>query len=142
MNKEKTYSEKLKDPRWVKLRKKVIERDNHICQLCYEEGALQVHHSQGYRVGLEPWEYELEELITLCPACHSRISDGIKRAQELIWEMAQNVNQIESLVILMEEVKNISPLLREKIADMVCWFNKTNQYRINLREEEEYGRIL
>ena len=137
--KEKSYAEKLKDPRWVKLRKQVIKRDNHSCQLCSEEGLLQVHHAWGYRVGLEPWEYNIDELITLCPDCHTKISNGVKRAIELVWEMAQNVNQIESLVVLMEELKSTYPIHREKIADMVHWFLDSRRHQDRLNEEKYYG---
>lgn len=126
--KQLSYAEKLKDPRWLELRKQVIERDKNICQLCYEEGVLQVHHAWGYRAGLEPWEYDINELITLCPNCHEKISDGVKRATELVWEMAQNVNQIQALVTLLEEIKLTTPLQRDKISAMVFSFTDYCRY--------------
>lgn len=65
----KTYSEKLKDPRWQKKRLEVFERAGWMCQLCGSEtSTLHVHHPK-YARAKEPWEYE--NLISLCENCHS-----------------------------------------------------------------------
>jgi hypothetical protein len=70
MMKKKTYSEKLKDPRWQKLRLKVFERDEFHCQVCGDdESPLAVHHLI-YMPNHEPWEYPLENFMTLCESCH------------------------------------------------------------------------
>lgn len=67
---KKTYSEKLRDPRWQKKRLSVLSRDNFTCQLCSDqETELHVHHKY-YTAGAEPWEYENEILITYCAHCH------------------------------------------------------------------------
>lgn len=66
----KTYSEKLKDPRWQKMRLQVMERDDFTCRDCKSKTeTLNVHHSH-YRKGAEPWDYEDRFLITLCEECH------------------------------------------------------------------------
>ena len=65
-----TYSEKLRDPRWQKMRLKIMERDKFACRKCFSEReTLNVHHKE-YRYGCEPWEYPAELLITLCEPCH------------------------------------------------------------------------
>ncbi len=65
------YREKLKDPRWQKLRLQVFERDCWMCQICYdEETTLAVHHRY-YNRNMEPWDYPLEALVTLCEDCHA-----------------------------------------------------------------------
>ena len=70
MNKKSEYSEKLRDPRWQKLRLQVFERDGWKCRNCGDsETTLAVHHKR-YQRGLEPWEYPLESLMTLCEECH------------------------------------------------------------------------
>ncbi len=81
-----TYSEKLRDPRWQKLRLKILERDNWRCVLC--SGAdknLQVHHVV-YRKK-EPWDYPEYLYQTLCEDCHEErhalldsIIDGLRVA--------------------------------------------------------------
>lgn len=66
----KTYSEKLRDPRWQKKRLEILDRDNWTCQNCGDEkSTLHVHHLD-YEKGLEPWDYEDEYLQTLCETCH------------------------------------------------------------------------
>ena len=68
--KQKSYAELLKDPRWQKKRLEIMQRDNFTCQHCLATGkSLQVHHLV-YEKGKKPWEYEDDELITLCENCH------------------------------------------------------------------------
>ena len=67
----KKYSEKLRDPRWQKKRLEVLERDEWMCQCCYDsESTLHVHHKY-YEKGNEPWEYPADSLLTLCDDCHN-----------------------------------------------------------------------
>lgn len=67
---KKSYAELLKDPRWQKKRLEIMQRDNFTCQHCLAtEKSLQVHHLV-YEKGKKPWEYENDELITLCERCH------------------------------------------------------------------------
>lgn len=65
------YSEKLKDPRWQKVRLQVFERDEWCCQRCFDsEATLNVHHCR-YEKGKDPWEYPLNNFVTLCENCHN-----------------------------------------------------------------------
>lgn len=65
------YHQKLLDPRWQKLRLQVLERDNWSCELCQDkETTLHIHHFC-YRTSGNPWESELDELITYCKHCHA-----------------------------------------------------------------------
>ena len=69
--KRKKYLEKLKDPRWQKIRLEVFERDAWTCQRCYDtETTLNIHHRY-YKDNTEPWDYPLESLVSLCENCHS-----------------------------------------------------------------------
>jgi hypothetical protein len=66
----KTYSEKLRDPKWQKKRLEVLQRDEFCCQLCNDkETELHIHHIF-YRKGKNPWEYNDNELVTYCKYCH------------------------------------------------------------------------
>jgi len=72
---KKTYSEKLKDPRWQKKRLEIFNRDKWKCKLCGDtETTLNVHHKE-YVNGKDPCEYESEKLITLCEHCHKEIEE-------------------------------------------------------------------
>jgi 5-methylcytosine-specific restriction endonuclease McrA len=64
------YLEKLKDPRWQKMRLKVMERDEWTCQRCCDdESTLYVHHLS-YSPQTDPWDYPIENFITVCEICH------------------------------------------------------------------------
>jgi hypothetical protein len=79
----KTYAEKLKDPRWQKKRLEIFERDKWTCQACGDTTqTLNVHH-RFYKSGLDPWEYNEVDLVTLCDNCH-----GIERDQRAEWEQS------------------------------------------------------
>lgn len=66
-----TYAEKLRDPRWQKLRLKILERDKWKCCACGDDTKnLQVHHL--YYAKLDPWEYPTECYQTLCEDCHDQ----------------------------------------------------------------------
>lgn len=97
-----TYLEKLQDPLWKAKRHWIIRQDGFHCRNCsapgvsqilkaktilregkkisFPEGTyiilesklkLNVHH-KCYINGKEPWEYEDDALITLCPECHKK----------------------------------------------------------------------
>jgi hypothetical protein len=77
--KEKTYSEKLKDPRWQKKRLEVLQNDEFTCQFCGDvETELHVHHKT-YVKGRQPWEYDLTNFVTCCKHCHT-IAEDLKKA--------------------------------------------------------------
>lgn len=64
------YSEKLRDPRWQKLRLQIFERDQWTCQFCgRRDKTLAVHHRY-YELDRYPWESSPAALITVCEICH------------------------------------------------------------------------
>lgn len=73
--KKMNYSEQLKSPLWQKKRLEIMQRDNFTCQDCGDtESQLQVHH-KSYTFGNNVWEYDNDNLITLCETCHSCLTD-------------------------------------------------------------------
>lgn len=65
------YSQKLRDPRWQKLRLKVFERDSFTCQDCSSTTeTLEVHHEK--YTARDPWDEPIENLKTVCTFCHTR----------------------------------------------------------------------
>lgn len=78
-----TYAQKLKDPRWQKVRLLVLERDNWCCTVCGDsESTLFVHHGY-YVAGKEPWEYPLECFHACCEPCHQS-ADAIREELKVL----------------------------------------------------------
>jgi len=68
MDRKEDYALYLKSPRWAELREEALIRDGRKCKLCASDCGLQVHHREYPKIlGSEP----LEDLVTLCSACHS-----------------------------------------------------------------------
>lgn len=71
-----TYSEKLKDPRWQKVRLRILDRDNFTCKACGDkDSTLHVHHLT-YEKDREPWDYPDTNFITMCWECHQYETDN------------------------------------------------------------------
>ena len=76
---KKSYSDKLRDPRWQKKRLEILNRDNWECKSCFDNvSTLHIHH-QYYLPKTEPWDHPDTCLITLCEDCHKQetIDKGI-----------------------------------------------------------------
>lgn len=72
MENKKTYSEKLRDPRWQKKRLEILNRDNFTCLLCQDsDSTLHVHHLSYHG---NPWDAPSDKLQTLCQDCHKVVS--------------------------------------------------------------------
>ncbi len=119
-----TYSEKLKDPRWQKKRLEVLESDGWTCQSCNEtELQLQVHHLK-YDFNKEPWDYNVDDLITLCCDCHESVTSWKKDIKKSIENLKPNsdmmffygtiirnisgmkLNQLRQVCLLTQQIKN------------------------------------
>jgi len=106
-----TYSEKLKDPRWICRRAALIAKNGHRCQECGQgaedgERTLQIHHV-AYIRGREPWDHPDEILICLCPTCHT---DRQVHDEEARFEFARLIAGLSSF-----QVYELSKKLRTKL---------------------------
>lgn len=80
---KKSYSDLLRHPLWQKKRLEIMRRDKWKCKKCGDdETTLNVHHKL-YINGNDPWEYENEDLITLCEDCHNQIERFKKESPEI-----------------------------------------------------------
>lgn len=68
------YNEYLNSDKWNNKRKKVLERDNYLCQACLTNPAQEVHHLTYNNIYDEP----LYELISVCKRCHIKIEEQKK----------------------------------------------------------------
>ena len=88
------YYEKLKDPRWQKMRLEVMQRDEFTCQGCLDAtSTLNVHHLI-YSDRGDPWDVATSSLITLCESCHEYETDR-RRASE--WELVKALRALRCL---------------------------------------------
>lgn len=101
-----TYSEKLKDPQWQKMRLKVMERDNWQCQSCGDKKlTLHIHHKI-YLKGKEPWESQESDLVTLCEKCHKYEKECRASFEEELLRVLRTkyfANQVLMLSVLLEK---------------------------------------
>lgn len=70
------YGKFLKTSYWLKVRKIILQRDNHKCVKCGGVFSLQVHHLN-YDHHLNEMEH-LDDLVTLCKKCHKKEHKGEK----------------------------------------------------------------
>jgi 5-methylcytosine-specific restriction endonuclease McrA len=94
------YTDKLQDPRWFSRREEIIKRDNYECQRCFNsksESVLNVHHLR-YFPGHEPWEYEDDDLITICQPCH-----------KAVWISKSTSEEINNPWLVYERMKKLIP---------------------------------
>jgi hypothetical protein len=134
------YSEQLKDPRWQKKRLEIMQRDNFQCQICGNKTkTLNVHHFQ-YGKNKKPWEYENDNLITLCEECHESITVLHNTYDYLIKNSVNSgrynafkeiINSIYYIdIVNLESIKNILYAIRSIESDSItsscglCQLNK------------------
>lgn len=108
-----TYSEKLQDIRWQKKRLSILNRDNWQCRKCpVPSKFLHVHHKQ-YEYGRDPWAYEDENFLSLCPSCHKK-----EHRPQVINEVIGELIKPPEVIMLMDEhINSLQVKLREKIPD-------------------------
>jgi hypothetical protein len=85
------YLEKLKDPRWQKVRLRIMERDGWACQRCQDSEETLVVHHRYYTSGAEPWEYPDEALVTLCWNCHESEREEMNEFSPLLIQTLKRV---------------------------------------------------
>ena len=100
------YGKRLSDPRWQRRRLEVLERDSWRCTWCGEgREELQVHHGYYERGRVDPWEYDMTTLYSLCDNCHERAENArasvYRRLRSLhprhhldVWQLLGQVEQL------------------------------------------------
>jgi 5-methylcytosine-specific restriction endonuclease McrA len=99
-----TYAEKLKDPRWQKKRLEVMERDQWKCKKCNcSKSTLQVHHKT-YEYGIDPWDYQDINFITLCENCHKTVEYEKSLFTETVKYLLKNNIGYDKLLYLLKDI--------------------------------------
>lgn len=62
--------------KWKKVRRIALERDNHLCQSCLDEGRVTPGNTVDHKVAINNGghPYMLANLQTLCERCHAKKS--------------------------------------------------------------------
>lgn len=118
-NPNKSYSDKLKSPKWQKKRLEILNLRGFKCELCGdEENQIQVHH-RFYLKGREPWQYDNDVFQVLCENCH----DKNHKKEEIKEVFPEKYRKIISLIESLESenityqkefiVGNIETILEE-----------------------------
>jgi len=63
------YQQYITSDQWKETRRKRLDFDGFVCQMCSVVSDLQVHHIHYKNVGNE----QLDDLITVCKSCHEKI---------------------------------------------------------------------
>lgn len=107
----KTYAEKLLDPRWKEYRKTAIQFYGSKCSECPDDftepnAKIHVHHRR-YLHGLDPWEYDMADILVLCEKCHTAIHDCEHKWRDQIRSMEPwTADEFSSLAA---EIKDMGP---------------------------------
>jgi hypothetical protein len=118
------YQEKLKDPRWLEKRIRILIRDGSVCQYCLAverngpDGLhMEVHHFEYSTFSMNPWDVPDSDLITLCSDCHDSVMKAghrhakitgarerlrMKRRSELRAEPHPEVEAFDALQVIRE----------------------------------------
>lgn len=104
-----SYSDKLRDPRWQRMRLQIMERDRFHCVECGSgDNTLNVHHGC-YLPGLAPWEYEAHLLHTVCESCHERAQDALAVVHKLLGSLGVAELRVAADVLVSAGVCSIDP---------------------------------
>jgi len=120
----KSYRDKLKDPRWQKLRLKIFERDKFRCQYCRDtKETLHVHHLE-YISGCDPWDYPLESLITVCESCHEEETMYRKTIEERLISTLREVGFSADHVDQLADAFGMAhyPCSKGEFVEFLDWF--------------------
>ena len=112
MNKEE-YRELLKDGRWQRKRLEVMQRDHFKCTCCGTTSDLNVHHLR-YIDGHKPWEYNNDDLITLCGKCHKEAHEEISRKEQEWEEYAEGMwraKRLNGLILYYKQIGNFHDVI-------------------------------
>lgn len=132
----KTYSEKLKDPRWQRKRLEILHRDDFTCQSCQDsKSEVHVHHRR-YVKNKSPWEYDNGDYITLCKTCHDLITNLVTFIQYWGHEPAFR-KAVSSAAVIMRDEKLYYPFLR--IVDELCEHSIRKQHENSNVDSADVG---
>jgi hypothetical protein len=118
-----------KDPRWQKRRLEILQRDNFTCTSCGNNSeTLNIHHCVPYKKNLKIWEYQDNELTTLCENCHKEISKIINNCKNIITNNCSRGLEISMYIQeIIQLLDNQTPPIYENIVNIIKKKNICNE---------------
>lgn len=134
---KKTYSDKLKDPRWQKKRLSILERDEWTCQSCYNDQiTLHVHHKK--YSGSNPWECDDEDLITLCEVCHDQETEDSKTVSKKMHGFLNEIGFLSKDILWeIDKVEKIH-LVHDQGVVISAWFNMLQDVTLQKKMVDDF----
>lgn len=87
-----------------------MERDEFSCMSCGDKSAsLNVHHLVPYRKDADPWDYDLDELTTLCEDCHKSITDDIHEMKDIIMRQCNATEYSHEFLQIIKALEGLNP---------------------------------
>lgn len=115
----KSYAEKLKDPRWQKKRLEIFQRDQFRCMECFSDTKTLQVHLKAYK-GKDPWDTPNEFLITYCEGCHQNEEEKLKALAEKFIKMLRNDGEDSRSIDYF--LYNMQSLMEKKLPHRAAWF--------------------
>jgi cytochrome c1 len=96
------YAKERKDPRWQKMRLRILERDGFACVHCgAKDKTLSVHHSY-YVKGRKCWQYPMFSLRSVCDSCHDEQHSYTPELEDdESWSPLEEWEQVAELIFVM-----------------------------------------
>lgn len=115
-----TYSEKLRDPRWQKMRLEILQRDDWACQICFDtKSTLNVHHRY-YEAGRDPWNYPEPALVTLCEDCHALEGDYRAESETRLIKALRSAGAFNSQIDELAEMFELKHFSEHEWSILTC----------------------
>ena len=125
---KKDYSELLKDWRWSVKSSEIKRRDENKCRSCGKTEHLEVHHIV-YTQNVLPWDYEDNDLVTLCRNCHSDITKLIDNSVEILRRISCDPESAEQLRFLLFQLYGVSAWRIRDYAKLIRNLNAENDFQ-------------
>jgi hypothetical protein len=116
---ENNFSTQYKNPNWQKKRLEILKRDEFNCVNCGEDNnTLHVHHYY-YNKNTKIWDYENDNLVTLCELCHDSWHLIEKEIKELLTVPTNQLMDIYMLLIQVRKMNILQVIELTKIAKVL-----------------------
>ncbi len=117
------YSDKLKHPKWQRMRLEVFQRADWKCEKCGDDSEQLHAHHKYYSNGREPWEYDPSSLLCLCDTCHTLVhmnQDKVRRFAQVIegQMLSANLDLFKRLMCIRQAAKRM-PEEAQKVIDEI-----------------------